>query len=200
MFGGNGVQTVAFSSANDLVTFSGSSLGFYQLRGSGNDLYWSSQRRRCNGTSSLVVLTEMTQSGGAISGNMVGRDISFWGGAQQRHLRIWFRRSITGGAGGTAYFWNESGADSIVLQNGVTSTADTGVFFGVHQRCIDGHQLRYCCSQGNHQLRCWNNVQHLDLRSPPMSGLLTATRSPTATMVTIAFSGSGGASIQGGVF
>ena len=53
--------------------------------------------------------------------------MSFWGGSGNDT----FNFSGISGTGGTAYFWNEAGQDSIVLGNVVSNGAGAGVAFGV---------------------------------------------------------------------
>ena len=55
--------------------------------------------------------------------------VSFWSGSGNDTFDFG-TGGITGSAGGTAYFWNEDGTDSIVLSN-ITSATGAGVFFGV---------------------------------------------------------------------
>jgi hypothetical protein len=57
--------------------------------------------------------------------------VSFWGGADNDTFSF---SQITGANNGTAYFWNESGTDSIVFASQVSASASgnaAGVFFGI---------------------------------------------------------------------
>ena len=156
--GGNSSQTINFSAAADLVSFDGTFGAGSIMGGSGNDtvvfltgaaLNASSVVKLDAGNDSLVFNTNVVsgQFGAGAGNDFVGGSVtvgstgvSFWGGAGNDTFNF---TAISNG-GGTAYFWNEGGDDSIVLGGavsyglnagapvvfGITSGASTAVSFG----------------------------------------------------------------------
>jgi len=150
VFGG-GNTTVVFGAGADSLVFSGSVFGDVSLRGGSDSLVGASgakifgARIRLGDDADTLsfgaanVLAAASISGGAgndvFSGSVSGGagGVSFWGGAGNDTFN--FSSLVSRASGGTAYFWNESGTDSIVLGNsiGVTnaSAGRGAAFFGI---------------------------------------------------------------------
>ena len=147
-----------------------------------------------------VALNGTTLAGGtdndAFSGNVTigASGVSFWGGLGDDTFNF---TSITNG-GGTAYFWNEGGTDSIVL-GGALSTALEGapVVFGI----TVGSSMIISFAAGAIDASATSSFG-----AGTMSGSFSVANSNTvlfgfgSSMTTIAFAGGSFATLQGGVF
>ncbi|NBT49915.1 MAG: hypothetical protein EBT07_19265, partial [Actinobacteria bacterium] len=115
-----------FGSGNDLATFSGALGAASIFGGDGADtlLFTSS-------------LSGTSLQGGAGNDQFLGSvtigsgGVSFWGGTGNDTFN--FTTITNSGNGGTAYFWNEAGTDSIVFGSVVSSTGQMGAVarFGI---------------------------------------------------------------------
>ena len=108
---------------------------------------------------SIAGATGADRFSGAVSVGAGG--VSFFSGSGNDTFV--FTSVTQSGAGGTAYFWNEHGTDSIVIGGAALLPMVSRLCSVLHRR-IDEHQLhgqypRHGCNQ---QLRCWHNVQLLD--------------------------------------
>jgi hypothetical protein len=144
LFGGGGIQTVQFSSAaTDLVSLDGTFGAGSIMSGSGNDTLVFQANAAVN-ASTVIKLDagddSLTFNGNMLSGQfggLAGADyiggsvtvgnsgVSFWGGSGNDTFSFSTITNVAGDAG-TAYFWNEGGADSIVLGSVVSMNADGG--------------------------------------------------------------------------
>ena len=149
LVGGGGIQTVQFSAVDDLVTLSGTFGAGSVFGGSGNDTLVFANGAVFGATSVLkldagddsLVFQGNTLSGqfggglgnDAFSGSVtVGQSgVSFWGGVGNDTFN--FTTITNSGNGGTAYFWNEGGTDSLVFGSLVSSSSQQGAIarFGI---------------------------------------------------------------------
>ena len=208
-------QTINFSAAADLVSFDGTFGAGSIMGGSGNDTLVFLQDAAVN-ASSVVKLEAGADSlvfnGNTVSGQFgagAGDDyvggsisvgtsgVSFWSGVGDDT----FSFSTITNDGGTAYFWNEGGTDSIVLGGAVSSGGATGggapVVFGVTK----GASMNISFAAGT-----INTSATTAFGAGTMSSSWSVANSNLvsfgfgSTMTTIIFSGGGLATLQGGVF
>ena len=129
--------------------------------------------------------------GGSISVGTSG--VSFWSGVGDDT----FSFSTITNDGGTAYFWNEGGTDSIVL-GGAVSTAAGGapIVFGVTKGASMNISFSYAIA----------DTATSTFGAGTMSSSWSVANSNVVSfgfgneMITIVFNGGGGATLQGGVF
>jgi hypothetical protein len=194
MHGGSGAQTVVFSGAGDLITFTGKLGGGSINGGSGDDTLIFSSVPDANVTSISGGIGDDSISGSISVGSS---GISFWGGTGSDTFDFGtVGISGAGGAGGTAYFWNDSAGDDNIILSNVTALTGAGVFFGITEgsginvsfgAAAVANTTAFGAGTMSSTWRVHNNVVSFGFDT-------------SATQVTMVFAGGSGVTLQGGVF
>jgi hypothetical protein len=167
--GNIGAATIDLGVGNDFISFTNASLDGAKFAGGA-------------GTDSFSGSVYVGVSGVSFFGDAGNDTFNFGSGA------------ITGtNNGGTAYFWNNSDVDSIVLSN-ITSATGAGVFFGI----TSGASLAISFAAAAASATSTFGAGTMSSTWTVHNNLVSFGFG--STQVTMVFVGGGGATIQGGVF
>ena len=204
-----------FSSAGDLATFDGTFGGGSIMGGSGNDtLVFAAGAQVASGftlkteagADSLVFTNNVIsgQFGTGAGADYVGGNItvgtnavSFFSGSGNDTFNM--TQVTQSGGGGTAYFWNEAGTDSIVLdgqfQSGQTNATGRAIAnFGITSGASQSISYATGALHAEVTAAIGTYSSHFTVHNNEVSFGFASSQ------VTIAFAGGGGITLQGGAF